>query len=899
MTALPKRLFIVDTMALFFRSFYALGRSSLATSQGQPTGAVYGTAMFMNKLLSEQRPDFLVAVCDTPEPTFRHAMFPAYKAHRDAMPSDLEAQLPWCYELLTHYRCPVLRQPGVEADDFVATLVRHYARPDLQVFIISGDKDFMQLIGDHSFMLAPKKNEEAQLINRAAVKEKFDCTPEQVVDALALIGDTADNVPGVHGIGEKGAAKLIGAYGSLEGIYQHLADLTPKLRASLEAGRDDAFLSRQLVTLKTDLELPLTLAQMHCDWRSASANPELLAFLTRLQFKTLAQKVQGALLKDDVRTLVTVADTPAAPLNEPTTSDTPLSLDSVKPDDATLPSEVSKLQAAMSTCSSFAFTLDCSNPDIITGRPLAAHLVIDTGEAFHLPLTEEGIYLLRPLLANSRQTKVTHGLKHSLQMLENIGIDLAPPYIDVEICDYLVDPNHYDHSIQSMLARWEHLETTQLPGTAQAKAIITLYRKLAPILAAAGLERVLHQVEMPLVPVLARMERCGFFIDAEFLDIYSSELAATAKGLETELYAAAGGPFNINSSKQLQALLFDRLKLHEVAGLKRLKRTKTGYSTDESVLEQLAETHKVPRLIIAYREVSKLKNTYVDPLPQFINPRTNRVHTTFRQTVAATGRLSSDRPNLQNIPIQSDLGRRIRRAFKPQDPGSVLISADYSQVELRLLAHLADAKDMIAAFINGLDVHTVTAAKIFGVAESAVTPQLRSRAKAVNFGIIYGMGPQRLAATTGVSLGEAKAFIQRYFEVYPAITTYTQSLIASARATGYCVTMLGRRRPIPELSDKNQANQSRGENIAVNAPIQGSAADLIKLAMIRIDQALVSERLKTQLLLQVHDELVFSAPQSEVPHVIPLIREHMEHALITQVPLKVDIHTGADWLAAH
>jgi len=450
-----------------------------------------------------------------------------------------------------------------------------------------------------------------------------------------------------------------------------------------------------------------------------------------------------------------------------------------------------------------------------------------------------------------------------------------------------------------MLARWEQQESPALSGVAQAEAIISLYRKLAPRLAAAGLERILHEVEMPLVPVLARMERCGFYIDAEFLDTYSNELAKTAKDLAAELYLAAGGEFNVNSPKQLQALLFDRLKLQEVAGLKRLKRTKTGYSTDESVLQQLAASHPIPKLIVAYREVSKLKNTYVDPLPQFINPRSNRVHTSFRQTVAATGRLSSDQPNLQNIPIQSPLGRRIRQAFKPLDSGSVLVSADYSQVELRLLAHLADAKDMIAAFIAGLDVHTVTAAKIFGVAEAAVTPQLRSRAKAVNFGIIYGMGPQRLAATTGVSLAEAKAFIQRYFEVYPAIKTYTQSLIAAARATGYCVTMLGRRRPIPEIGDKNQANRARGENIAVNAPIQGSAADLIKVAMIRIDRALIQQRLKTRMLLQVHDELVFSAPHSEVSHVIAMVREHMEHALVTKVPLKVDIHTGPDWLAAH
>jgi len=893
MPAAPRRLFIIDTMALFFRSFYALGRSSLATSQGQPTGAIYGTAMFMNKLLTEQRPDFLVAACDTPEPTFRQAMYPAYKAHRDEMPSDLAAQLPQCLELMTLYRCPLLRLAGVEADDLIGTLVRRFAGPELDIYIISGDKDFMQLIGDHAFMLAPKKDEEALLIDRAAVHEKFLCTPEQVIDALALIGDAADNVPGVHGIGEKGAAKLIAAYGSLEGIYENLAALSPKLRASLEAGRSDAFMSRQLVTLKTNLELSLTLDQMTCDWRQAVANNELLAMFNRLQFRTLAQKVQSALLPPDLGTAAAIGS------SSPEVAARPAAAASMEVSETIDWSLVARMQECVAACSYFAFTIFSSGMDVIEDRALSLALVTDAGATFQLPLTQEGVYILRPLLTKGVQMKVTHGLKHSLHMLGNVGINLGIGCIDIEICDYLIDPNHYDHSLQSMLARWEQQESPILGGVAQAEAIIALYRKLAPRLAATGLERVLNEVEMPLVPVLARMERCGFYIDAEFLDTYSNELAKTATGIAAELYAAAGGEFNINSPKQLQALLFDRLKLHEVAGLKRLKRTKTGYSTDESVLQQLAEAHPIPKLIVAYREVSKLKNTYVDPLPQFINPRSNRVHTTFRQTVAATGRLSSDKPNLQNIPIQSTLGRRIRQAFKPLDSGSLLISADYSQVELRLLAHLADAKDMITAFIAGLDVHTVTAAKIFGVAESAVTPQLRSRAKAVNFGIIYGMGPQRLAATTGVSLSEAKAFIQRYFEVYPAIKTYTQSLIAAARTTGYCVTMLGRRRPIPELGDKNEANRARGENIAVNAPIQGSAADLIKIAMIRIDHALNQQRLKTRMLLQVHDELVFSAPHSEVPHVISMIRVHMEHALVTKVPLKVDIRTGPDWLAAH
>ena len=494
---------------------------------------------------------------------------------------------------------------------------------------------------------------------------------------------------------------------------------------------------------------------------------------------------------------------------------------------------------------------------------------------------------------------MAHGWKLAIEMLLNIGIEVKAPFLDLEICDYLIDPNHYDHGLCSLSERY--LGKPELPTTLieQTALLSDLHKALAPRIHELGLTHVLSAIEMPLVPVLADMERTGVFIDAEYLAAYSDELSILAKTLEQQIYEAAGGAFNINSSKQLQELLYTKLKLHELAGLKRLKKTKTGFSTDESVLSQLAASHPIPDLILQYRTVTKLKSTYVDALPQFLNARSHRIHTRFNQTVAATGRLSSDKPNLQNIPNQSPLGRRIRKAFKPPEADAVLISADYSQVEIRLLAHLAEATDLIAAFKLGLDVHRVTAAKIFGIPEEEVSSELRSQAKAVNFGIIYGMGPQRLAAQTGVTLSAAKDFISRYFEVYPGIKSYTTELLKSARATGYCVTMFGRRRPIPELRDGNQAIQNRGENIAVNAPIQGSAADLIKLAMIKVHHALKAHRLKTKMLLQVHDELVFSAPESELEAVVPIIRECMENAITARVPLKVDISWGPDWLAAH
>jgi DNA polymerase-1 len=539
-----------------------------------------------------------------------------------------------------------------------------------------------------------------------------------------------------------------------------------------------------------------------------------------------------------------------------------------------------------------------SGADIAADR--AQTLAVAAGsERFLVPLTEEGIWLCRPILGDPRRPKAIHDLKQASEMLANVGLDLAGPVLDLEICDYLIDANNYNHTLPAIATRFLGGDHRLTQPAAQAAAVLALHAPVAAKIDELGLDRVLNEVELPLVAVLAAMEREGIFVDADLLVNYSNELDVMARRVEKELYAAAGREFNVNSPTQLRELLFEELKLQDAAGLKRVKRTKTGLSTDESVLTRLAASHPVPKLILDYRLITKLKNTYVDPLPQCINPRTGRVHTRFRQTVAATGRLSCDRPNLQNIPMRSELGRKIRAAFRPESPDWVMVSADYSQVEIRLLAHLAGADDLIAAFRAGLDIHTVTAAKVFRVAETAVSPLMRSRAKAVNFGIIYGMGPQRLAEETGATLTEAKDFIRRYFEIYPGIRAYTESLIQRARETGYCVTMLGRRRPIPEIRDQSRVMLARGENIAVNAPIQGSAADLIKLAMIRAHAAIKARRLKSRMVLQVHDELVFVAPRTEVAELAALVREAMEHALETSVPLKVEVSSGATWLDAH
>ncbi len=881
----PKRLFIVDAMALAFRSFYALGKSSLSSSTGLPTGAIYGSAMFMHKLVAEEKPDYLLAVSDTPEPTFRHQRYPAYKANRGEMPSDLEQQIPYIFTLLEHFGCPLVKIPGLEADDIIAAAALKFSTTDLHTYIVSGDKDFMQIVSDKIFMYVPKKNENPVIVGPNEVRERFHCSPHQVIDVLAIIGDTVDNVPGVHGIGEKGAAKLIESYGSLANIYEHLDEITSKKqKEALLQHKDDAFLSRELVTLKLDVTLPVNLEQIRCDWRAANANQNLLSLYQKLGFKTLSQRVKDGLSKSEL---------PEASV--PTTNSEASFFDLyVVSDDASFENCLN----ALNKCDVFSFWVTASGSDIVADRAVEITLVTAAKTAFQIPLTEAGIYFSREIF-DLPTTKCTHGLKLSLEALANCGISPSKSIIDLEICDYLIDPNHYDHSLESMHERYGIAVPIGATPQQKAAVILALFGPIIKLIQDLDLTRVLELIELPLVAVLCDMERQGVFIDADLLADYSDELDKLANDLEFKIHNAAGSNININSSKQLQDLLFQKLKLHEIAGLKRLKKTKTGFSTDESVLSQLASVHPVPELILQYRTVSKLKSTYVDALPQYLNPKTHRIHTRFNQTVAATGRLSSDRPNLQNIPIQSALGRRIREAFKPAEPGHVLISADYSQVEIRLLAHLANATDLINAFKLGLDVHRVTAAKIFSVEEDAVTDQLRSQAKAVNFGIIYGMGPQRLAAQTGVTVTAAREFIKRYFEVYPGIKSYTNELIEFARKHGYCLTMMGRRRPIPELRDSNQALQSRGENIAVNAPIQGSAADVIKLAMIKVHALLKKERLKSRMLLQVHDELVFSTPEPELTYVIPLIRDAMESAVPTRVPLKVDISWGQNWLAAH
>ena len=950
----PQRLFLVDAMAIAFRAYYAFGVGRpLTTSAGQPVSALFGTALFLQKLLTEQRPDYMVIARDMRQPTFRHEMYPKYKANRTAMPEDLAAQMPHLERLLKAFGCPMLGQPGFEADDLIGTLARRWASPDLHVYIVSGDKDFMQLIDDHTFLYTPKKGEEATIIGRQGVYNKFSCTPEQVIDCLALIGDASDNVPGVPGIGDKGASKLIAEYGSLDKILDNIPLINnKKMREALLNGRDLAYLSKKLVTIRTDVEIPLELADAACDPFTAVTRQELRDLYEELEFTGLSKKIDN-LLQEQHKQAVTgdsnhnsdsaapamPTQAPRADSSEPRESGEPNTASKLEPRralDTVLGYQLVNTQGGLSELITilnqarvFSFDTETTGLNINSDRPIGISFSVQSGAAFYVTLNakqlvglvpEDVIQQLATVLNATDPVKVGHNIKFDLQMLSNIGLKVKGPFVDTMICDWLLDTGSRQHGLDACCLRhlnYEKIKTSsligdrgQLPMLAadiqeltryaceDADLTLQLYQHLLPLIEAAGLKQVLFDIEMPLVPVLATVEQNGVHIDRGELQRLSRELAAMSDKLVDEVQKLAGEDFNLNSTKQLAEILFNKLKIHEQLGIKNLKKTKSGFSTDESVLSRLT-AHPLPRALLKYRSITKLQGTYVNALPELIEPVTGRVHTSFHQTGTATGRLSSSAPNLQNIPIRSDLGREVRKAFTASTSNHRIIAADYSQIELRLLAHLANEEALAQAFASGADIHRSTAAKVFGVAPEAVTDTQRSRAKAINFGILYGMGARRLAAETGTTVAEAAAFIDRYFASYPGINAFIDATIREARATGMTRTVTGRQRPVLGLSDSNQRNVVAAENIAVNTRIQGSAADLIKIAMIEIDQRLTQSKLQTKMLLQVHDELVFESPCSEIDIVVPMIKRSMEQAMTLSVPLAVSVGVGNNWLEAH
>lgn len=927
-----KTLLLVDGSALLYRSHFAFIRSPLRNSRGELTSAVFGVLQTLVPLLDQRRPDRVAVVFDTAAPTFRHRVYAEYKAHRPPMPQDLAAQIPRVRDAIRLLGIPIVEQEGVEADDLIGSLAKEAERDGASTLIVTGDKDFFQIVSDRVRLLSPRgKGADVAEIDRAAVRDRFGVAPEEMVDLLALMGDASDNVPGVPGIGEKTAAQLIQRFHSLDDLYAGLdrverASLREKLRANAERAR----LSQRLATIRHDLPLDRHWDELE---RGPIDFPALLALLDDLELRVWARRYReeaaaaGDLFPDQARLAASAAGAGeagaaavraarVAPGDRPPYGDY-----RVVADAAALEALARELEE---TRGPVAFDTETTGLDPMRADVVGISLAPAEGRAYYLPVGHrDGPNLdpdrvreaLRPFFASPTAERAAQNAKYDWHVLERFGVPVRDVAFDTMVAAYLVDPDqpkNLDALARSRLGL-EKIATETLIGRGKDQVGMAALpvdrvaeyccedadavRRLVPILAremeSAGVAGLFHDVEVPLIGVLARMERAGVKVDVEALDAMARDLRDRLARLDHAIQEAAGVPFNVNSPRQLAEVLFERLRLP------RGRRTKDGYSTDTEVLEGLAPLHPLPRLMLEHRQASKLKSAYVDSLPRLVHPETGRVHATFHQTIASTGRLSVSDPSLQNIPVRSDEGRLIRRAFVAEGERGLLASFDYSQVELRLLAHLSHDPVLMEAFRTGGDVHATTASRLFGVPVDQVTPAQRAQAKVVNFGIIYGMGPVRLARELSLSRALATAFIDEYKRTHAGVAAYLEQVLRGARERGYVETILKRRRPLPSLRDANEGRRAEAERAAVNAPIQGSAADLIKVAMVKID-ALLSERgLRSRLILQVHDELLFETDASELDALTPLVVETMKHALPLRVPLEVHAGSGRTWDDAH
>ena len=911
-----KRLLLIDGHALAYRAYHALPPMTGPT--GEPTNAVLGYANMLLKAIQDYQPDYVIATFDSGR-TFRHEAYAEYKANRAETPPDLRAQFERIRQLTEALGIPIYVKEGYEADDLLGTLAEQAAQQGLETIIVTGDSDTFQLISPDIKVLTPRRTlGDIQLYDVEAIRERYGLEPSQLSDLKALTGDTSDNIPGVSGVGEKGAIALLQKYGSLENILAHLDEIEQvRYRKALEAGREAALQSQKLVRIVRDVDVKLDLTRSQ--WGRYDRNA-VMAILRELGMHSLVARIPEE-RPQEVRQLGLFEEAKPA---------------SVAPPERLLGNyravmtlqELEALAERLRGAQRVALDTETTGTDPMRAQLVGISLALEAGEAFYIPIghirqrgekpllsLEEVRKVLGPYLADERLAKVMHNAKFDILVLEEQGMPVRGTLYDTMLAAWLLAPSGRGIGLKEQV--WQRLGIEMTPiadligsgrnrttmdrvpieqvmpyACADADMTLRLMDVLREELNKTAQWSLFADLEMPLVPVLARMERRGMMVDVEYLREMSRALGKRLEGLQEQIYAAAGHPFNINSPKQLGAVLFEELKLP--VG----RRTQTSYSTDSSVLEELRAHHPIADLILEYRQVDKLKSTYVDALPALVNPRTGRVHTSFNQTGTSTGRLSSSDPNLQNIPVRTELGRQVRRAFVAP-PGHVLLSCDYSQVELRLLAHLSEDPELMSAFHRGEDVHATTAAAIFGIPLAEVTYEQRSLAKAINFGLMYGMSDYGLSARTDLTREDARRFIENYFARFARVKAYLDETIRIARERGYVETVLGRRRYFPELRPSSAANQNlqrAAERAAVNMPIQGSAADIIKLAMIRLDERLAERRLRSAMILQVHDELVLEVPEDELDVARALVVETMETAYPLHVPLKVDSAVGKNWM---
>ncbi len=925
---MPPTLYLIDGHALAYRMYYALtaGGSSMQgwhTSKGEPTAGVYGFAREMMRILEQERPEYMAVAFDTGK-TFRDEMYPEYKATRAKMPDDLRPQIERIRQIVDAFNLPRLEMEGYEADDVLGSVARQAVLQGLGVKIITGDRDLLQLV-DERIAVYVAGDDKTYLTAKDVQASKLGVRPEQIVDYKALVGDKSDNIPGVPGVGEKTALSLLERFGSLDGIYAHLDEVENRWRVKLEAGRESAYLSRDLATIRTDLPVYLDLEHARADRLDAAA---LSALFTELEFRSLLKKVPEL-----------TGQTPAAPPSAAYRAGQQMSLFATEAPVIYAPTAPLHLQtqvvdtsAALQALASklnqaelISFDTETTSTDEMQAELVGISLAIEEGRGYYIPIghksgqnlpAEQVIEALRAPLTNPKIGKIAHNAKYDYIVLARYGIKVAPLVFDTMIAEFVVDPGSRNLGLKNLAEarlgeKMTHIEDLLGKGKSQmsmsevevqsaaayaaADAETTL--RLMPILKA-NLERtggmkLMNEIEMPLISVLADMEMTGILIDLPFFAQMSKELEMRLQEIAKQVYRSVGREFNLNSTQQLSDILFNRLRLEPPD---RGKKTASGhYSTSADVLENLRGRHEVVDWILEHRELSKLKSTYVDALPAAVNLRTGRVHTSYSQTGAVTGRLSSSNPNLQNIPIRTEEGRRVRNGFIAAR-GNVLLSVDYSQIELRIVAHMAQDEAMLTAFRQGQDIHAITAGAIYGVPLEAVTKEMRRHAKAINFGLIYGMSAFGLTRSTELTLAEAEEFVKTYFKQFPGVKNYLDGIRKQAAAQGYVETLLGRRRYFPMLKNPTNVNlKNREEREAINAPIQGTAADIMKIAMLRIPSALEQVGLHGKMLLQVHDEVVLECPQNELEETVRVVRQAMETAYRLDIPLLTEARAGQNW----
>ena len=893
MSAEKNTIYLVDGSGYIYRAFHAVRH--LSTSQGLPTNATFGFTNMLLKLLSEHNPQYMAMTFDAKGPTFRHEIYEAYKANRPPMPEDLVVQIPYIKQVVEAMNIASLEAPGYEADDIIGTLARIGEQKGFRVVMVTGDKDFKQLVSSETSIWDPMKD---RTIDYESLKKDFGLEPSQWVDVMALAGDASDNIPGVPGIGEKTAVQLITTFGSMDGLFENLDKVTKKkLHENLLNFREQAMLSRRLVTINTETPLSADLKS----FRVSSPDGKKLAGLFKaLEFRKLQERfpVKGDLSQKDYMAIM---------------------------DKKALECLIHELK----TAGVFALDLETTAKDPMKAAIVGISFSHRPNEAAYIPLRhsdenagrqlepEPTLLRLKPLLEDPRLGKVGQNIKYDWTVLKRSGIDLKGVVFDTMVASYLLDPTRRAHNLEAIAVEYlDHRMISYKEVTGDTKgrkgfdkvsiedavtyacedADITLmaYEILESRLKEEGLEGLFKDVEMPLIPVLLDMEMSGVCVDKDRLEAISKDFEGKLQQIEERIYAIAGEEFNIQSHQQLGHILFEKLRLP----IQKKTKKKKGYSTDVDVLTALSAEHELPDLVLQYRSLAKLKSTYTDALVDLVHPETRRIHTSYNQTVTATGRLSSSDPNLQNIPIRTEEGRKIRAAFVPRK-GWVMFSADYSQIELRLLAHYSQDTVLVEAFEENQDIHARTAAEVFQLFPSMITPEMRRQAKVINFGIIYGMGPFRLARELGISHKMARTYIEHYFATYKGVKRFIDETITEARKTGKVKTLLERQRWLPDICSSNRTAREFAERTAVNTPLQGTAADLIKVAMIRIHEAFAKKGLRAKMLLQVHDELLFEVPPEELEKTKELVRAIMEGVYELRVPLKVNINVGPNWAEAH